>query len=315
MRTPLAILLVLTCAELSRGNPGPGDEKLAPWGANHHASDVPKKHQQDISGGKQEYTVLQGGTMDGRNCRSPMGVGMSREGAIEQTWESNRAVRMENVGDSDVVNPWLSNGQNNFRSFEEVVAGAITPGMTDAEKAAAVWHQRIKYRYHFGASDASEEADVVKSLNIYGYNTCGHDSMMMAELWKQVGLKAAPARGVGHCISQVFYDGKWHLYDGDMKSLYLSRDNESVAGEQDIVRDHDLIKRTHSQGILLPDNRASDESMAAIYGFEGEVKGQRGSYRDGSMKMTLRPGEALVWRWGHLTPVKYHGPTWGPLYP
>ena len=65
-----------------------------------------------------------------------------------------------------------------------------------------------------------------------------------------------------------------------MKSLFLSRDNETVAGEQDIVRDHDLIKRTHSQGILLPDNRGSDESMAAIYGFEGEVKGQRGSYRE-----------------------------------
>jgi hypothetical protein len=24
------------------------------------------------------------------------------------------------------------------------------------------------------------------------------------------------------------------------------------------------------------------------------------------MNLTLRPGEALVWRWGHLTPVKYH---------
>jgi hypothetical protein len=24
--------------------------------------------------------------------------------------------------------------------------------------------------------------------------------------------------------------------------------------------------------------------------------------------MTLRPGEAIVWRWGHLNPIKYHGP-------
>src|SRR5262245_15869220 len=148
MRILLALLALL---------PGPGDDVLAPWGANKHASDVPKKHQQDISGGKQEYTIVQGGTMDGRNCRTPIGVGMSREGAIEQTWESNRAVRMENVGDSDVVNPWLSNGQNTFRTFEEFVASAVTPGMSDAEKAMAVWQQRIKYRYHFGAADASEE--------------------------------------------------------------------------------------------------------------------------------------------------------------
>jgi hypothetical protein len=34
------------------------------------------------------------------------------------------------------------------------------------------------------------------------------------------------------------------------------------------------------------------------------------------MNMVLRPNEALVWRWGHLTPVKYHGrldlKLWGP---
>ena len=26
------------------------------------------------------------------------------------------------------------------------------------------------------------------------------------------------------------------------------------------------------------------------------------------MQMTLRPGEALVWRWGHLKPAKYMSP-------
>ena len=40
--------------------------------------------------------------MDGVNCRSPLGVGMMDGPAIEQTWESNRAVRLENTGDTDV---------------------------------------------------------------------------------------------------------------------------------------------------------------------------------------------------------------------
>ena len=72
------------------------------------------------------------------------------------------------------------------------------------------------------------------------------------------GLKVAPARLVGHCVTQVFYDGAWHLFDGDMHSLYLLRDNVTIAGEQDVVRDHDLIKRTHTQGILRPQGRAGD---------------------------------------------------------
>src|SRR5258708_16538471 len=132
----LAILALLS---------GPGEDTLSPWGKNHQPLDAAKEHREEIADGQHAYVVQQGGTMDGRNCRSPLGVGMSREGAVEQTWESNRAVRMENVGDSDVVNPWLSNGQNNLRSFEEVVAAAVTPGMTDAEKAMAHWQQRIKH--------------------------------------------------------------------------------------------------------------------------------------------------------------------------
>jgi hypothetical protein len=297
MKILLALLALL---------PGPGDDTLAPWSSNKHPSDAPKKHEQDISEGKQEYIVVQGGTMDGRNCRTPIGVGMSREGAIEQTWESNRSVRMENVGESDVVNPWLSNGENRRRTFAEIVERAITPEMTVAEKAKALWWERCKYRYHDGGADGSEEGDVIKNFYIYGYNTCGSDAVMMSGLWKHIGLKTAPARGVGHCIVQVFYDGKWHLYDGDMKAMYLNRDNESVAGEQDIVRDHDLIKRSHSQGILQTSARGPNEWLAATYGFEGEVGGYRDCYKDGSLKMTLRPGEALVWRWGHLTPIKHH---------
>jgi hypothetical protein len=87
------------------------DQPLPPWASNHHPTDVPKRHIEQIADGRHAYTVRQGGTMDGTNCRSPIGVGMMDGPAIQQTWESNRAVRLENVGETDVVNPWLSNGR------------------------------------------------------------------------------------------------------------------------------------------------------------------------------------------------------------
>jgi hypothetical protein len=213
---------------------------------------------------------------------------------------------MENVGDADIINPWLSHGRNNFRSVEEIVSSAVSPGMTDADKAFALWFQEIQYRHHSGG-DNSELLDPVKVFNIYGYNTCGNDSICLATLWRSAGLKAAPARALGHCISQAFYDGGWHFYDGDMHSVYLLRDNQTVAGEQDMVRDHDLIKRTHSKGILFLDTWWSDPEMCSMYFFEGPVGGERGGKLGTMMNMTLRPGEALVWRWGHLRPLKYHG--------
>jgi hypothetical protein len=91
---------------------------LAPWATNTHPSDMAKTHVENATEGSHKYTVNQGGTMDGENCRTPLSVGMdgTNNAPMEKTWESNRSVRMENIGTADVVNPWLSNGRNNFRN-------------------------------------------------------------------------------------------------------------------------------------------------------------------------------------------------------
>src|SRR5262249_42580279 len=107
--------------------PGAG-AALEPWASKAQPGDVTKSHVEIINTGEHKYIVVHGGTMDGTNCRSPMGCGMNREGAIEQTWQSNRVVRMGNVGQTDLVDPWLSNGRNNFRNIKEIVAAAVTPG-------------------------------------------------------------------------------------------------------------------------------------------------------------------------------------------
>ncbi len=306
MRLPIVVLALLVPAALA-------DEPLAPWGLRQHPSDAPKRHVEEIGAGKHAYVVRQGGTMDGTNCRSPIGVGMMDGPAIEQVWESNRTVRLENVGDTDVVNPWLSNGRNHFRSLPEIVASAVQPGMTDREKAYALWFQEIRHRYHW-SGDNNEVGDPVKVFNVYGHNTCGNDSICLAGLWKKAGLKVTPARVVGHCITQCFFDNRWNLFDGDMHSMYLLRDNRTVASEQDLVRDHDLIKRSHTQGILNPDKRGNDEWEASIFVYEGVPEGDRNCNDKTTMNMVLRPGEALTWRWGHANPVKYHGPD-KPKYP
>jgi hypothetical protein len=289
-------------------------DDLEPWASNTDSADVAKHHVEDVGAGRHEYVVTQGGTMDGQNCRTPIGCGMAREGAIEQTWQSNRAVRMANVGESDVVNPWLSNGRNNFRNLDEIVASAVAPGMSDRERALALWFRQISQRYH-RSGEGNDVGDPVKVYNVYGHNPCGSDAIMMGGLLHKVGLKAAPVRLVGHSIAQAFYDGGWHVLDGDLQNIFLLRDNETVASDRELARDHDLIKRTHTLGVLLADNRAMDEAEAAMFVSEDEIKGDRRCREDTTMNMTLRPGEALVWRWGHLNPAKYMWPGIGPTYP
>jgi len=296
-----ACLIALLC--LAWPAVGADPEALEPWASNRQPKDVARRHTEDITTAKQEYRVEHGGTMDGTNCRSPIGGSF---GVWDQSWESNRSVRMENVGETDVINPWLSNGRNEVRTLKEIVAGAVRRSMTDREKAIALWRLQTTHRFHATTNDA-EVNDPVKVFNVYGYTTCGDDSICLAGLWRTAGFKVRPARVVGHCITQVHYDGRWNLLDGDMGPFYLLRDNVTIAGEQDLVRDHDLLKRTHTHGILDADSRADAEWSAALFVYEGAAGGDRNSARDTTMNMVLRPNEALVWRWGHRVPLKYHG--------
>jgi hypothetical protein len=302
-------MILLTAALLPGAD---GGEQPEPWASRSHPQDVAKRHVQEIGAATEKYRVMQGGTMDGTNCRSPVAGGFA---VWDQIWESNRAVRLENVGETDVINPWLSNGRNDFRSVKEIVAGALRPGMSDREKAIALWRVQTTHRFHASTGD-NEVNDPVKVFNVYGYTTCGNDSICLAGLWRTAGFPVRPARCVGHCISQVQFDGRWNLLDGDMGPFYLLRDNATIASELDLVRDHDLLKRTHTYGINDPDSRAAAEGSAALFLSESEGKGTRDSTRDTTMNMVLRPNEALVWRWGHLVPDKYHGRldinVWGP---
>jgi hypothetical protein len=278
---------------------------LEPWASDHHPKDVSRRHEENVKSGPHAYVVVQGGTMDGTNCRSPVGGGF---GIWEQTWESNRCVRLENVGDQDVVNPWLSNGRNNIRTAKEIIESAVRPGMTEREKAIALWRWTTTHRFHAGAMERVEMHDPVKIFNIYGYTTCGDTSVTLSNLWRAAGLRTRAAHTPGHCIPQVFFDGDWHLFDADMGPFYLRRDNVTIAGEQDLVRDHDLVKRAHGYGILDPGRRAADEGNAALFIFEGEPGADRpSSSREATMAFTLRPNEAIEWRWGRLSPPRYHG--------
>jgi hypothetical protein len=284
-----------------------GEDALEPWASDRHPADVPREHVQELGSGQAEYRIFHGGTLDGVNCRSPMGGGF---GIWTQSWESNRSVRLENIGDTDVLNPWLSNGHNDFRSPREIVEGAVRSGMSDRERAIAIWRRETTHRFHAGADDPGEMHDPVKVYNVYGYDTCGDDSICLASLWHAAGFDVAPGRLLGHRTSHVFFDGRWNFLDGDLGPCYLLRDNATIASEPDLVRDHDLLKRSHPYGVLDPDGRAENEGNAALYIQEGDLRADRGIAaiaKHSTMNMVLRPGEAIVWRWGHTVPAKYHG--------
>lgn len=212
------------------------------------------EHIEHIDRADHTYSVEVGGTMDGSNTRDPVGYG-----PYQQFYENNVFVSMENTGQEVVQNPWLSvNGKSSWRNLDEILAGIIDDDMSDAQKARAIWEFARRHRYHNTSGD-DEVKDTVKMLNVYGYTLCWDEAYTVSNLWQAAGLTIRRGVPHGHCTTEVFYDGAYHLLDSDEHLLYLLRDNETIASEEDLARDHDLVKRGHAYGILAPESRQTAE--------------------------------------------------------
>ena len=247
---------------------------------------------ENIDSSSFSYSIHMGGKIDGEMTRDPIGYW-----AYDQYWEPNVAVRLENVGDTPVVNPWIRRaGSPDTRSLKSIVNSIVQPGMDDKEKARRLWEYEIHDRFHATTQD-DEVADVVKRVNVYGYSLCYDESKDISDLWRAAGLKVRKGYPYGHSLAEVYYDRGWHLLDSDESIISLLRDNETIASEAQVVADHDLMKRTHTYGVLQNDNRLEDEGSAALLYWEGERSGEQPSLTRHTMDFTLRPGESITWAW------------------
>jgi len=276
-----------------------------PWASNTDPADVPKRHVQEITASPFAYNITLGGTMDGKMCTTLPGVWEP----FEQTWESSRSLRMENVGANKVINPWLRIGPIDFFSQQTMAESVVAGLSTDREKALALFYFYITHRFHKGNGDNGAQGDVSQAINVFGFNTCGNSTLCVSDLLSKAGMgDFIFSHCPGHCVPQAFFDGRYNTLDGDMAAMMLLRDNHTLANEQDLIRDHDLIKRVHQYGIMSPMNPVrNNEDYSQYYTWEGETAQKLKGWNWWTMGMVLRPHEAIEWRWGHETPVKYHG--------
>ena len=251
-----------------------------------------KTHVETIDSAHAAYSIRMGGKIDGAMTRDPIGYW-----AYDQYWEPNVSVRLENTGDTPVVNPWIQReGAIDTRSLKSIVDSIMQPCMSDMEKARRLWEFDIHNRFHATSQD-DEVGDLVKRVNVYGYSLCYDASKNISDLWRAAGLKVRQGYPNGHSLAEVYYDGDWHELDSDESIISLLRDNETIASEAQVVADHDLLKRTHTYGPLANDNRLGDESGAALLYWEGERTGEQPSLTKHKMNFTLRPGESITWAW------------------
>ena len=121
----------------------------------------------------------------------------------------------------------LSDKSEDISSPEAWKKTYIKEGMTDQDKAIAIWKTVTKYRHQDNPpgeglqenNDKHPEGNVhepFKTFHVYGYGMCCCAAADIEGLARYIGM---PARGRiinAHSVPEVWYDNAWHLLDSSL---------------------------------------------------------------------------------------------------
>ena len=224
-----------------------------------------------------------------------------KEAADATDGELNLSLKIANVGSTAVRNPHVVvNDVRDWRTIESLLGEILEPGMDEAQKALAIWEFVVANRYHSSSVETGAEPhDPIKYLNVYGFGFCDDTASLLSTLWQEAGLETRIWNLNGHVVSEVKYDGAYHILDGDLAVFYSLPDG-SLAGLSDIRQDFSLVASFDHHGLV--DSRALAYD---IYPGEAFLEGDDTHFILGSsMDMLLRPDESFEWRWDNIG--KFH---------
>ncbi len=116
----------------------------------------------------------------------------------------------------------------------------ITDGMSDRDKAIAIWRSITTFKQQdippceFLTGDAGDVHDAIKTFNVYGYGLCCCAASNVEQLARYVGLEARGWGINGHSVSEIRYDGAWHLFDSALVCYWPKADG-SIASVDEMV--------------------------------------------------------------------------------
>ena len=277
----------------------------------------PRRHVEEIDAGGHDYEISLGGTLDGFNTVEYLQTYAACQ-RIQSKFEPNRFLVIENLGETDVVNPRIVvSGRRDWFSVDSILASIITPKMTEAEKAMAVWQFTADHQVqchennrrvgpphpdpdsHPSRNTFSERANPVKAVNSYYCSGCSLAAANFVILCRHAGLSAravwmCPLNTYAtHCVGEAWYDDGWHLFDPECRGFYLDADNTTVASYETLHKASRLAARVHLGGFASKGMKLYADEFAKFY----PPREMPVEDWTSSMAMTLRPGEQFVWRW------------------
>jgi hypothetical protein len=174
-----------------------------------------------------------------------------------------------------------SNHVADVSSLQAWKKSTLKPGMTDQEKAIAIWKTVVSFEHEMAAPAEFTQfgnavADAIKTFNVYGYNLCGPGASHVVELARYAGMKARGWNINGHTVAEIFYDDAWHMFDASYIN-YFPKDNGVVASVAEIMAE---VKAWHEKNP----------------GFKGDVEKLKAFRREDNFTAWKTKGPALLAR-------------------
>jgi len=200
-------------------------------------------------------------------------------------------------------------------SPEAIVKGIIKPGMSDEEKALAIWRYCWRNLYHWPAPQeegrSKHELDVVydvnKLFNVYGYTYCFASRSPAEALCQAAGLEARSGGIGGHLIWEAYFGGRYHYIDSDQRGFSRLADGTIAALEDCRGRARELILAPRSPSTpFFPSVKRPMMIYEQKQIFTGYLLNHAVHYRQHDkfrtthpMNLALRPGERFTRSWAN----------------
>ena len=177
-------------------------------------------------------------------------VGFQRHHRIHEQKASQPVERYQIEVNSTPINQWveltgpavgirlLREGSHDFRNFSELAKTLVRPGMTDLEKALAVYRFSAR-NFHYGSAGFGG-TEMTRFINCYGYSYCWGQGDFQHLLYEAVGLRARAPQVKGHSSVEVLIDGKWRMMDAFMRLIAPSPELDGLAAGEELHRQPEI---------------------------------------------------------------------------
>jgi hypothetical protein len=136
----------------------------------------------------------------------------------------------------------VSDKTEDVSSLEAWRRSTLKEGMSDGDKAMAVWESVVKFRHQENPPDeflenAGHPHDPIKAFNVYGYGQCCCASANLQALARFAGLDARGWAIINHSVPEVRWGGAWHMLDASLITYFPKPGGGAPAGVEELTRD------------------------------------------------------------------------------